>query len=320
MDEGLDFAVKYPFSDSARKSLEGIQLTERIVGLAVERIKKGIRGDDRPRVVLHESDKTEEIASFAAARMILGHLRNPFLTNRFAVNESKMVRGRIDREPERIVDAVAAQFGITTRTDGTRVLVDLPVFLMYSPRSLDYRLINMRIVNGVVEINEAKKHRLVEEAVKKHIEKIPIVKDPPDIVREAGKQLLAEIPKTEVRITVRAGDHPPCVMRLLESMKKHENLPHHARWYLAAYLLAIGMSEEDVVKVFSSAPDYSEKITAYQVGHIKKKGYSVPACATVMSYGLCCAVCRIGSPINWHTLDKTRKDAINAEVASYEPK
>jgi hypothetical protein len=78
MDEGLDFAVKYPFSDSARKGLEGIQLTDRIVELAVERIKKGIRGDDGARVVFHESDKKEEIASFAAARMILGHLRNPF--------------------------------------------------------------------------------------------------------------------------------------------------------------------------------------------------------------------------------------------------
>jgi DNA primase large subunit len=97
-------------------------------------------------------------------------------------------------------------------------------------------------------------------------------------------------------------------------MKKHENLAHHARWYLATYLLAIGMAEDDVVNVFSAAPDFSEKITRYQVSHIKKKGYSVPSCATVMTYGLCCAVCRIGSPINWHTLASERKDAINSEA------
>jgi DNA primase large subunit len=300
--------------------MAGIQLTDSIVELAVERIKKAIRGDDSVRIVFHESDKKEEIASFAAARMILGHLRNSFLTNHFAVNESKIFRGRIDKEDGRTVDAVAAQFGIVTPAGGTIMRIDLPTFLRYSPRSLDYRLINMRIVNGTVEINAAKKHRLIEEAVKKHIEKIPVVKDPPDIIRAAGKQLIAELPKSEVRITVRAGDHPPCVMRLLESMKKHENLPHHARWFLAAYLLDIGMAEDDVVKVFSAAPDYNEKVSRYQVSHIKKKGYSVPSCATVMTYGLCCAVCRIGSPINWHTLEKARKDAINAEVSSNEPK
>jgi len=30
----------------------------------------------------------------------------------------------------------------------------------------------------------------------------------------------------------------------------------------------------------------------------------------VMTYGLCCAVCRIGSPVNWHTLDDGRKKTI----------
>ncbi len=314
MDEGLDFAVKYPFSDSARKSLEGIQLTERIVELAVERIKKGIRGDDGARVVFHESDKKEEIASFAAARMILGHLRNPFLTNRFAVNESKIVRGRINREDERTVDAVAAQFGIASAVENGLMFLDLPTYLKYSVRDPHYKLINRKLFSGRVEITTDEKKRLVEEAVKKHIEKIPVVKDPPDMIRNAGKRLVAEIPKTEVRMTVKAGDHPPCVMRLLESLKNHENLPHHARWFLAAYTLAIGMDEDDVVKLFAGAPDFSEKITRYQVSHIKKKGYSVPSCATVMSYGLCCAVCRIGSPINWHTLEKGRKDAINAEA------
>jgi DNA primase large subunit len=314
MEEGLDFAVKYPFSESARKSLEGLELTDRIVELAVERIKKGIRGDGSTRVVLHESDKKEEIASFAAARMILGYLRNPFLTNRFAVNESKIVSRLINREDEKIVDAVAAQFGIASSVENGLMLIDLPTYLKYSVRDPHYRLINRKLFSGKVELTAAEKKRLVEEAVKKHIEKIPIVKDPPDIIKDAGKQLLLEIPKTEVRITVRAGDHPPCVMRLLESMKKHENLAHHARWYLAAYLLAIGMAEDDVVNVFSAAPDFSEKITRYQVGHIKKKGYSVPSCATVMTYGLCCAVCRIGSPINWHTLSNERKDAINSEA------
>ena len=52
------------------------------------------------------------------------------------------------------------------------------------------------------------------------------------------------------------------------------------------------------------------KTTSYQIAHLKKKGYNVPSCATVMSYGLCCAVCRIGNPIKWHKLDEKRKKEI----------
>jgi DNA primase large subunit len=138
------------------------------------------------------------------------------------------------------------------------------------------------------------------------------VKDPPDMIKKAGERLLAELPKTENRKleAVKAGDHPPCVMRLLDEARKHENLPHHARWYLATYLLSIGMSEDDITKVYSDLPDFSEKVTRYQISHIKKKGYNAPSCATVMTYGLCCAVCRIGNPMNWHTLGPERKKAI----------
>lgn len=310
MDGGLDFALKYPFSESARKTIDGISLTERIGDLALERIRKALKGENGPRMVFHETDKKEEIASFAAARMMLGYLRNPFLTTRFAVNESKTVRGYLDRDDEKTVDAISSQFGIAAKKEGGKLLLDLPTYLKYSVRDPHYRLVNRRLLNGFVEINEGEKKRLIEEAVRKHVEDIPLVKDPPDLIKEAGKKLLAEIPKTESRIVVKAGDHPPCIMRLLESMKKHENLPHHARWYLATYLLAISTPEEEIVKLYAALPDFNEKITKYQVAHAKKKGYSVPSCATVMTYGLCCAVCGIGSPLNWHTLSRERKDSV----------
>ncbi|MFN7991821.1 MAG: hypothetical protein U0R44_06735 [Candidatus Micrarchaeia archaeon] len=313
MEEALDFAVRYPFSGSARKSIEGIVLTGRIVDLAVERIQKALRGESAAKMLLHESDKKEEIASFAAARMILGHVRNNFLTNRFAVAESKVVRGHLDRSDGKTVDMVAAEFGIQCSMDGPRVTIDIPTFLRCSPRSIDYKLINRRIVGGRVEINEGQRKRLIEEAVKRHNENIPLVRDPPDLIKRAGEKLISEMPKSENRFTVKVGDHPPCVMKLLEEAKKHQNLPHQARWYLATYLLAIGMNEDDINGVYSDLPDYNEKVTRYQVGHIKKKGYNVASCSTVMTYGLCCAVCRIGSPMNWHTLTEERKKSIRGD-------
>jgi DNA primase large subunit len=310
--EGLDFAVRYPFSDSARKSIEGLVLTERIVDLAYERIMKALSSDKSAKMLLHESDKKEEIASYAAARMILGHLRNNFLTNRFAVNEAKRVSEHLAKEDEATINAVAAQFGIKTTTEGRKLFIDLPTYVRYCVRDPHYRLINRRLFSGRVEITHKEKERLIEEAVKEHNQEIPLVKDPPDVIKKAGERLLAALPKTENQKlgAVKAGDHPPCIMRLLEEAKKHENLPHHARWYLATYLLSIGMSEDDITKIYSDLPDFSEKVTRYQISHIRKKGYNVPSCSTVMTYGLCCAVCRIGNPMNWHGLDEGRKRSI----------
>ncbi|MEW6749298.1 MAG: hypothetical protein AB1295_06345 [Candidatus Micrarchaeota archaeon] len=312
MEGGLDFAIKYPFSESAKSALAGAELTERIVELAVERIQKALKGDKAARMLLHDPDKREELASFAAARMILGSLRNNFLTNSFAVNESKRVRDFLDREDDAALERIAGQFGIKATGHGDGLTIDLPTYLKYSTRNPHYRLINRRLIEGRVEIKREEKKRLMEEAVKKHMESIPFVKDPPPLIKKAGAKLIAELPQTQnrIQVTVKGGDHPPCIMKLLDELKKHQNLPHHARWFLASYLAACGVSEKDMVALFSNAPDFSEKVTAYQVSHIIKKGYSVPSCATVMTYGLCCAVCRIGTPLRWHELDDARKKAI----------
>lgn len=199
MEEAIDFAVKYPFSESAKKNIEGVSLSERIVDLAIERIKKGLRGDSSTKMLLHESDKKEDIASFAAARMILGSLRNNYLTNRFAVNESKVVRGYLDRADDQTVDKIALQFGIIAKKQDKMLIIDIPTFLRYSPKSLDYKLINRRIFNGLVEINESQKRRLIEEAVKKHNENIPLVRDPPELIKKAGKNCLRRCRKVKIK-------------------------------------------------------------------------------------------------------------------------
>lgn len=302
MDE-LEFAVKYPFTEEAKGQIAGMQLNDRIIEMGAERVKKALRGEPAGRMVIGEQEKKEEIASFAAARMICGSLRNQFITNRFAVNESKMVRNNLDKADAATVGKVASRFGIDVR-DG---MLDIPTYLKYSPRDRFYRLINRRIIGGRVAVSNAEKKRLVEEGVKKHIEKIPIVKDIPQSMKNAGQKVLDELPKTQTQITVKEGDHPPCIMSLLENIKKHENLPHTARWYLATYMLAINMSDDQITGIFSGVPDFSEKTTRYQVAHARRKGYSVPACSTVMSYGLCTAVCRIGSPLRWHSISEMRK-------------
>ena len=89
MDGQLGFAVKYPFTEQARQFMEHVKLDDRVCELAVERIKKALKGDTSFRISTDDEDKRFSIASFAAARMILGTLRNNYVTSRFALVEAK---------------------------------------------------------------------------------------------------------------------------------------------------------------------------------------------------------------------------------------
>ncbi len=84
---------------------------------------------------------------------------------------------------------------------------------------------------------------------------------------------------------------PPCLKSIIVKLKNGVNLPHQARFFLVTFLHKIGVKNEDIMKVFATAPDFNEAMTKYQVEHItggiSKKEYEVPKCSTLQAYGLC---------------------------------
>ncbi len=304
MGEGLDFAVRYPFTSAAKELLKSdsfSNITDEVVELAVGRILDSLSEKSGKRVYISSAGKKEGLLAYATARVILGYMRNRYVTNKFAVNESKRVHSYLNDESDETVDSVADELGIKTRTDNGNLLAPLPVFLKYTPRSPHYHLINRHIINGFVIIEKQEKKRMIEEAVRKHLERVPLVKKPPQKIISAARKITDELPKQEIQATAELEDeHPPCIMELIDAVKKHQNLNHQARFYLAVYLMGIGLSDEKIIRFYSNFPDFSEKITRYQVEHARKRGYSVPSCSSVVSYGLCRANCRVGNPLNWH--------------------
>jgi DNA primase large subunit len=302
--EEIDFSVRYPFSSAAKKILSSrdMQLNERIIELASDRIKKALKGEIRKSSAIHIEGKIEELASFAAARMMLAYLKNRFITNKFAVAESKRVGSYLDAGDPETINQVGGELGVQSTDFEKKLLMEIPTYLKFSPRALPYKLINREIKDGQVIISKKEKIRLIEEAVRKKLENVPILKEPPKVIEEASKKLLSELPKSDLpQIKVKPGDYPPCIMKLLESVKKHENLNHQARFYLCSYLQAVGLEDEKIIELYSNLPDFSERTTKYQVEHARKKGYAVPSCATITTWGFCVANCRCGSPIYWHT-------------------
>ena len=300
----MDFAVRYPFTSTAKELLksEGLStVTDEVLELAVRKITDSLHGRIQKRAYMTEEGKREDLLSYAVARMILSYLRNGFITNKFAVSESKRMRACLNDENEETVDSIAGGLGIFfTEKDG-RIFVSLPAFLRFTPRSPHYQLVNRAIANGLVMISNTEKRRMIEEAVRKHTERIPVVRNPPEKIKKAAKRIVDELPKRKFTSVAKLEDsHPPCIAELIDAVKRHQNLPHQARFFLAVYFMGIGMSDEQIMQFYSNFPDFSEKITKYQIEHARKRGYTTPSCASVMGYGLCRANCGIKNPLNWH--------------------
>ncbi len=312
----LSFCVKYPFTQAAKEVIQKseITITDTIIERAMERITAALtEGKLSKSIPLHDSERLEEIAANATARMILGQTKSRYLINKYAVAESKRASHYLEDEDEETIKQVALDFKIETKKEGDKLIIPVYTYLKYAPRSIDYKLMNRELVGGQVKIKPREKIRIIEEAVRKHMEKIPLVKTPPQAIVTAAEKLNEMLPKLqpqEQTIPFNEADLPPCIGRLIESIKKHENLGHQARWYLAVYLLGSKMNFEEIVTLYSNLPDYNEKITRYQLEHAQKKGYVVPACATINTWGLCCAECKIGSPLNWKTLRKQEKESL----------
>src|SRR5207249_734425 len=106
-------------------------------------------------------------------------------------------------------------------------------------------------------------------------------------VKRLGVPTKFELPKVPMPEAM-----PPCVRHLIDSLDEGKNVQHMGRFTLASFLLNIGTGEEDVVKLFKPATDFSEKMTRYQVEHIggKRGGrtkYTCPMCTTLKTHGVC---------------------------------
>ena len=298
----LLFACKYPFTSEARQAIEenNIEISDFIAEKAVTRVVSALRGESVHANPMHISDQLAEIGSYGAARMMRAFLHNKYLINKFAVAEAKRASSAMGRENAENLRKLQKELGIFPSSFEGKTVVPLPTFLTFSPRAIDYRLINRNVKGGFVEVNSREIIRLMEEAVKTKAEKISPLKDPPESVRKYAAELMKLVPKqVPIPMSFREGDNPPCIEKLLEVAKSHQNLGHQGRWALAVYLINKGMADEKINQVYSNFPDYDERISKYQIKHARDRGYKMPACTMMMSYGLCVADCRVGNPLRW---------------------
>jgi DNA primase large subunit len=281
-------------------------------------------------LVIGKSPKDDvEIASFPIAVMMVAKIADSFLKGRYALAEAKRVSNLLVEENAEKIIEIAYNFNWNVRS--VRFVIDTLTFnfaLHFTDflrnsiffRNDKWKLVNRILLDGEVYLRKNEIVRLLEEEVRKHIEKkleIQLGSLPSNVLNrlERLKTLVieknAETRFEETPKIVVTNAFPPCIGSLYVAAKSGRRVSHIGRFTLTSFLANLGMNIDDITNLFSSSSDFNEKITHYQVSHIagghgSRTKYVPPQCGTLRTHGICInmdEICkRVRHPLAYYTL------------------
>lgn len=333
MSLGPDEMAKYPFLADAGQYLrdKGFTLEQFgtdpdlrvIVDKACHRIEAAAAGG------VYKSDIVEgaassgaalprEAFSFLIAVVLLRLAGARTLVRRFALAEARRAEGHLARDlaaapgGEGLAPRIMAElFSVRVERDGADLAVPVADYVRRSVafHEREWKLVNRRVWGGLVRLTPRETVRLVRAEIGSYIvSRIDAARVPemsPGFAGPVGR--LAELAKRfEVKRAAPTAV-PPCVKHAIGVLERGENLPHSGRFMLGTFLLARGEPVERIAPLFRNAPDYSERVTMYQLrslagGGEGGRGYSCPSCEKLRGQGLCFATAEcdgIRSPVQF---------------------
>ena len=313
--------AKYPFLKETARYISPLDLQiedltssgmHQILDRAMERVTSAIT-DLTVRPLIGKQGKfvikdlQKEIISFPVAVMLVSATDNSLIKKRYALAEAKQVTSELYLESKEFILKVAFDFGwkiaLAPSDSVFEFVLFFSDFLQNASHLHDakWKLVNSKFSEGNVYLNKRDVVRLLQEEVKRRIEKrlstVNIDKYPAEIseLAEKLKIIAAEhIGQTETdfpKIVVQEA-FPPCINTLYDAASKNHHLPHMGRFALTTFLVNIGMSAESVTELFKSFSDYNERLTRYQVEHIAgERGsgtkYTCPQCSILQTHNVC---------------------------------
>jgi DNA primase large subunit len=301
----------YPFSREAAArvketgySLEGLleepnsqpRLSRLVRKRATDRVLGAVRGE----ISDERAHPLAELLSYPLARVMVSCLKDDLLTRRYALAEAKLASRKMVRENRNDLLLLARDLNVHPQSDQNGLRVHFSDYLKAAARmrSPGWKLVNRSLEEGWVSITDQELARLLEERAKDRVGRgLPL-----PVPEEICEKLLDDLSRIEEELKVKRAEEkvdlgevtedafPPCIRELLDQVAKGTNLAHTARFALTTFLLAVGMTVDEVVGVFNTSPDFNEERTRYQVEHISGKGgtaYRPPSCATMATYGNC---------------------------------
>ncbi len=309
--------AKYPFLQEAQEYIRELGFTiddiaqpefSPVLDRAEKRLEEALA---KGRLSLEVVDERTEILSFPVSNLILSLTGEERARRRFALAEAKRAYEMLRFEPpEKLEQIATGTFQWKLKRVDTQLgkrfydfAVGLTDFLRNSVHLKEpkWKLPNRVLDHGLVYTTREETSRLLEEEIRTRIvdrSARPPLQTPPPlqtkveqarglIVKWLGLPTAYELPKVPVPEAM-----PPCILHLIDELGDGKNVAHMGRFALASFLTNIGTDQEEVVRLFKPATDFSERMTRYQVEHIAgKRGgrtkYTCPMCTTLKTHGVC---------------------------------
>ena len=303
----------YPFSREAADLVEEEGFN--IADLAYHPDLEGARRNALRRLVsaissgvdveIDEIKPINDVYSFIIARVVMERLNDRVLRNSFAEHEAKRFFHLSEGESLRnMLDLALEGFSMTTtELEGGGLMLPYEQFIELSTGigGANWRLVNRDVRAGQVALSPRECRRLLSEAGRRHLlSPAEVEGELPEPLEEMCRTVSRLISKRRPRFRARRiRNLAPCLQELLDRASRGENLPHQARFALAAYLLKVSWGIEKVIDAFRAIPDFKEEATRYQVTQIAEKGYLPPNCSRMKSLGLCTADCGVSNPLSF---------------------
>ncbi len=319
---GLDDLIKSRVYESARE--RGMERVYQAISREIGEPSIG-RSDEVNRVM--------ELLSYPFARILVSCLNDDYLTRRYALAEAKLAHQRMSKIPSGFLLRIGKEFNLDATGDDSQINLYFTDYLELATgiRDSKWKLVNRIMDQGYVEVTKEEFSRLIQEAVRtKIIDSLPM-KLPASICTPLERYLVdirSEVNEVKSKFEVegfgevKSECFPPCIAYLISNVQKGINLPHTARFALTSFLVSIGMTPEEVVKLYANSPDFAEDKTRYQVDHIfgsSGKKYTPPACSTMQTYGNCFGkdnLCqKISHPLGYYGAKTGREKATDEKKA-----
>jgi len=306
---------KYPFLNASKEyvtknnlSIEELlndPLYERARVIGIKRLDNAFeKRDVGNRSLASESDCIMELLSYPIARMVAVCINDNYFKRRYALGEAiHAYRNLIDEKTPFLLDiSKECEINVDYDEEKNKIIIYFVDYLRYAPtRYKEWKMINRSMEKGFIKITHKDLARILQEALRTRINEELDKKDcsktvydifSSDINRIQNrvmmhrKKIEAEpIGKLDVKKL------PPCMKDILVAIQAGENVPHVGRFALVSFLNSIKLNTNEILKLFSTAPDYEEEKTRYQVEHItggiSSTSYKPPGCQKMRTYGIC---------------------------------
>ena len=306
---------KYPFLNASKQyvkennlSIEELlddPLYERARIIGVERLDNTFKNKDvGNRSLVTDTDCIMELLSYPIARMIAVCIDDVYFKRRYALGEAVHVYKNLINENTTFLLDTAKEFDLNIQynLDTRQIKIFFIDYLKNAPtRYKEWKMINREMKNGYIRVSHKELARIIQESLRTRINKeldrrncsSRIMKIFMSDIKRIKNQVMQHREKIQAMPVGKLDINklPPCLKRILSQIQSGENVPHMGRFALVSFLNSLKLNTNDILKLFSTAPDYEEERTRYQVEHItgviSSTTYRPPGCEKMRTYGIC---------------------------------